>query len=147
MRGKAERPLLFLAFKRAHHALSTHASAVVGAAVGTPGAQVAALVQLDREDGIMIRELGARLGLESAGTTGLVARLERQGLARRTPEKRDRRAVRIHITPKGRRTVERAAPILGELSRQMTEGFTAAQVAVVRRFLDHVLTTFELEVT
>jgi DNA-binding MarR family transcriptional regulator len=143
MRGKAERPLLFLAFKRAHHALSTHASAVVGAAVGTPGAQVAALVQLDREDGIMIRELGARLGLESAGTTGLVARLERQGLARRTPEKRDRRAVRIHIT----RTVERAVPILGELSRQMTEGFTAAQVAVVRRFLDHVLTTFELEVT
>lgn len=143
MRGNLEQALFFLLFKRAHHALSTHAAGVVHTAVGTPGAQVAALVQLDREDGILIRELGARLGLESAGTTGLVARLERQGLARRTPEKRDRRAVRIHITRKGRRTVARVTPILGELSRQMTEGFTAAQVSVVRRFLDHVLATFE----
>lgn len=144
MRGNGALPIFFL-FKRAHHALTTHASSIVRTRVGTPGAQVAALVQLEREEGILIRELGARLGLESAGTTGLVARIERQGLARRAPEETDRRAVRIHITPKGRRTVKRVGPILSELSQRMTLGFTPAEVAVIRRFLDHVLTTFESE--
>ncbi len=41
------------------------------------------MVHLARRDRVTVRELGDELGLNSASITGLVTRLERDGLARR----------------------------------------------------------------
>ncbi|MUN37951.1 MarR family transcriptional regulator [Actinomadura sp. NEAU-AAG5] len=46
-------------------------------------------------------ELGAMLGLAKSSLTGLVDRTARNGLVRREPDPRDRRAARVALTPKG----------------------------------------------
>lgn len=43
--------------------------------------------------------LGAELGLNSAGTTSLIDRLERLGHLTRTRDTRDRRRVLLSVTP------------------------------------------------
>ena len=51
-------------------------------------------------------ELGATLGLAKSSLTGLVDRTERNGLVRRAPDQQDMRAVRVELTPQGRRLAE-----------------------------------------
>jgi DNA-binding MarR family transcriptional regulator len=51
-------------------------------------------------------ELGATLGLAKSSLTGLVDRTERNGLVRREPDPQDMRAVRVALTPQGRRLAE-----------------------------------------
>lgn len=47
-------------------------------------------------------ELAGLLGIDKAGMTGLVDRIERQDLAERAAVPGDRRAVRVRLTPAGR---------------------------------------------
>jgi DNA-binding MarR family transcriptional regulator len=101
---------LFFLFKRAHHQLSVYAARSVSEATGVPAGQVAALVHLQQRNGVLIRELGDQLGLNSAGITGLVARLERAGFSRRVRDPGDKRRVSVHITRRGRAIVPRVAP-------------------------------------
>jgi DNA-binding MarR family transcriptional regulator len=144
MRGKMDAPerTLFFRFKRAHHQLYVYASRRVVEATGALPAQVAAVVHLARRDRVTVRELGDELGLNSAGITGLVTRLERDGLARRAPSPTDRRALSVRLTAEGRKLAARVAPLLVAMSDQMTDGFTRQEVVLVERFLDHVTTTF-----
>ncbi|HJP77777.1 MAG TPA: MarR family transcriptional regulator [Pseudonocardiaceae bacterium] len=51
-------------------------------------------------------ELGSVLGLAKSSLTGLVDRTERNGLVRRESDATDARAVRIVLTPRGRRLAE-----------------------------------------
>jgi DNA-binding MarR family transcriptional regulator len=144
MRGTSSDPgrTLFFRFKRAHHQLYVYASRRVAEATGALPAQVAAVVHLARRDRVTVRELGDELGLNSPGITGLVTRLERDGLARRAPSGDDRRALSVRLTPQGRQLATRVGPLLGAMSDQLTEGFTRQEVAVIERFLDHVSTSF-----
>jgi DNA-binding MarR family transcriptional regulator len=144
MRARRDTPTdLFFLFKRAHHQLSVYAARSVSEATGVPAGQVAALVHLQQRNGVLIRELGDQLGLNSAGITGLVARLERAGFIRRAPDPRDKRGISVHITKRGRATVARVAPILTHISQQMTEGMTATQVATLDSFFRAIFVTFQ----
>jgi DNA-binding MarR family transcriptional regulator len=51
-------------------------------------------------------ELGATLRLAKSSLTGLVDRTERNGLVRREADPQDMRAVRVALTPDGRRLAE-----------------------------------------
>lgn len=51
-------------------------------------------------------ELGATLGLAKSSLTGLVDRIERNGLVRREPDPNDHRAVRVALTPQGNKLAE-----------------------------------------
>lgn len=53
------------------------------------------------ESGVTHSELGARLMLSKAPITGVVDRLERDGLVQRTVDGHDRRVSRVAITPAG----------------------------------------------
>ena len=59
------------------------------------------LLSLWNEDGLKANELGKRAGLEPSTMTGLIDRMERDGLAIRKPDPNDRRAHRIYLTQKG----------------------------------------------
>ncbi|WP_033821354.1 MarR family winged helix-turn-helix transcriptional regulator [Kitasatospora sp. MBT63] len=79
--------------------------------------------------------LGGRLGLNSAGTTALVDRLERLGLIRRGRDTADRRRVLLAVDE---RAVELGrsffGPVIGELVTAMA-GFDPAELDTARRFL------------
>jgi DNA-binding MarR family transcriptional regulator len=52
--------------------------------------------------------LAASMMVSTGGTTARIDRLERAGLASRSPSPTDRRAVQVRLTPKGREVVDRA---------------------------------------
>ena len=58
----------------------------------------------------------ASMMLSSGGTTARLDRLEKAGLVRRSPDPDDRRGVVVHLTPQGRRVVDRA--VTAGLARQ-----------------------------
>lgn len=66
------------------------------------------MVQLHREpSGLTSREISRRLLVSAGNLTGIVGRLQADGLARREVVARDRRSFRIKLTPRGRRLMAR----------------------------------------
>ncbi|GGT30608.1 MarR family transcriptional regulator [Streptomyces atratus] len=79
--------------------------------------------------------LGAQLGLNSAGTTSVIDRLERLGHLERTRDPRDRRRVLLSVTP---RAVELGRSFFGPLiddTVAVLREFDESETAAVRRFL------------
>ncbi|MFF3175154.1 MarR family winged helix-turn-helix transcriptional regulator [Streptomyces sp. NPDC057900] len=80
--------------------------------------------------------LGAELGLNSAGTTSLIDRLERLGHLTRSRDARDRRRVLLSVTPQAVELGWAAfGPAIGS-AVELLRGFDDTEVAAVRRFLD-----------
>ncbi|MFI5682461.1 MarR family winged helix-turn-helix transcriptional regulator [Streptomyces sp. NPDC051636] len=82
--------------------------------------------------------LGAALGLNSAGTTALVNRLERAGHVRRVRGERDRRKVVIEVDE---RAIELGRSFFGPLidrSVQLLAGYDERRLAAIRDFLGGV---------
>ncbi|MEU6776469.1 MarR family transcriptional regulator [Streptomyces sp. NPDC046759] len=82
--------------------------------------------------------LGAALGLNSAGTTALVDRLERTGQVRRVRGSTDRRKVVVEVTDDA---VDLGRTFFGPLierSVELLRGYDAHQRAAIRDFLDGV---------
>ncbi len=65
-------------------------------------AYLGALFALWKEDGLKVVELGRRSGLEASTMTGLIDRMEHDGLVERRDDATDRRVQRINLTEKGR---------------------------------------------
>lgn len=88
--------------------------------------------------------LGTQLGLNSAGTTAVIDRLERLGHLTRTRDPRDRRRVLLAVDP---RAVELGRSFFGPLIENtvaVLRGFDESETAAVRRFLSaahHAVTT------
>ncbi|ADO75071.1 MarR family winged helix-turn-helix transcriptional regulator [Stigmatella aurantiaca] len=64
--------------------------------------QYLVMLVLWEEEGLMVKELGARLHLDSGTLTPLLKRLEAAGLVVRTRDAQDERQVRIGLTAQGR---------------------------------------------
>jgi MarR family transcriptional regulator, temperature-dependent positive regulator of motility len=78
--------------------------------------EYAILTTVDAEPGLDQRRLAARLAIDKMSASQLVARLERKGFVRRRVDRTDRRARRLHLTPKGRALRRRLQP--GALAAQ-----------------------------
>lgn len=82
----------------------------------TPPQQLALRVLVKRMQtqpeaaGISLTELSRRMGLAHSTVSGIVDRLERQGLVARIPRSDDRRSVSIELTPAVRDWVEHELP-------------------------------------
>ncbi|MEU7556024.1 MarR family transcriptional regulator [Streptomyces sp. NPDC044571] len=79
--------------------------------------------------------LGARLGLNSAGTTAVIDRLERLGHIARLPDEQDRRRVLLGVEPQAVRLGWEFFGPLIEGVLDVLHGFTPTERETVRRFL------------
>ncbi len=70
-------------------------------------------------EGLLMGEIGEKLVVTKSNVTGLVDRLERDGLVVRA-EHRDRRATVVRLTEAGAELLERAAPRHAELLAELT---------------------------
>ncbi len=61
---------------------------------------------------LTMSQLAQRLYYSKAGMTKMVDRLERDGLLQRKPSSDDRRAIRIILTPEGRKAFARSTDVL-----------------------------------
>jgi DNA-binding MarR family transcriptional regulator len=78
----------------------------------------------DREP--MMAELATHLGLERSSVSGLVDRAVRRGLVRRDASEKDGRAVRVALTPDGRRLAGALTEEVADLIAPMTRGLSLA---------------------
>jgi len=95
------------------------------APLGITGAQFNVLILLyaQTEDGTMSQsDLGRLLTVHRSNVTGLVDRLESQGLVRRLDDERDRRVYRIALTEEGRDKARRAEHIYLERIHSLMGG-------------------------
>jgi DNA-binding MarR family transcriptional regulator len=65
--------------------------------------EVLTLLSFSRAGELPLSKIGARLQVHPASVTGVVDKLEQQGLVERAANPRDRRGVLARITPEGRR--------------------------------------------
>ncbi|MCK7622821.1 MarR family transcriptional regulator [Streptomyces sp. RS10V-4] len=64
-------------------------------------------------------QLGERLVMDSATLTGVLDRLERAGLATRSPDDRDRRLVRLRLTAAGAGLRDAVQPVVAALNEEI----------------------------
>lgn len=105
-------------------------------------AQAGLLFILGRQDGILIGEAGAALDLGPAGISGLVDRTAAAKLIERRADREDGRAWRIWLTPRGRTALARAKAGAAEVNAALAEGFTAAEIDIVARWLTSIQDKF-----
>jgi DNA-binding MarR family transcriptional regulator len=74
------------------------------------------LLPLFEEDGLRMGEVARRARLSKQAMTTIVRLVERDGLVERRADEHDRRAMRVHLTAKGRRFKPVAARVLTELN-------------------------------
>jgi DNA-binding MarR family transcriptional regulator len=101
------------------------------AAAGITTAQAGALYAVAAARTPTQRELGATLGLGEAAITGLVGRLERKGLVRRTADPEDRRTRRLVLTEQGTGALAAIEPARRALNARIADvlGHDADRVA------------------
>ena len=105
-------------------------------------AQAGLLFTLGKQDGVLVGEAGAALDLGPAGISGLVDRTEAAKLIERRADREDGRAWRIFLTPKGRTALAQAKAGAAEVNAALTEGFTAAEIDIVARWLTSIQDKF-----
>ena len=71
---------------------------------------------------VILREIGASLGLPKSTLTGVMNRLEGHGYLQRVISPRDRRSYGVELTPKGRTAYETHARFEAEAWKRMLSG-------------------------
>lgn len=108
--------------------------------IGLTPALFALLNVIGAREGANQQELGSTLGIDRSTMVSLIDQLEGAGLAKRRPSTTDRRAREIAITPKGRRTLQRARELISQVEDEILAGLTADQrtelLALLRLALD-----------
>ena len=107
--------------------------------------QYLVMLALWERDKLMVKDLGARLGLDSGTMTPLLKRLENAGLVRRQRDAQDERRVVISLSAKGSALAAQAADVPTVIAG--ATGLSAAEIealverlAAVRRNLHDAVT-------
>jgi DNA-binding MarR family transcriptional regulator len=82
---------------------------------------------LGAREGAIQQEIGSAMGIDPSTMVSLIDQLETAGLAKRRPRPSDRRAREVAITPKGRRTLERARALAMRVEDDVLQGLTDAE--------------------
>jgi DNA-binding MarR family transcriptional regulator len=126
---------LFFRLWRATHIRTAEALDSIGL---TP-ALFALLNVLGARDGAIQQQLSSDMAIDPSAMVKLINQLESAGLAERRRRPGDRRAWEVAITPKGRRTLERARHLVAEVEDVVLGGLDTGDrrqlVILLRRAL------------
>ncbi len=95
------------------------------------------------QPGASLGEIARRQRTDAPTASRLAESLARRGLLRVAPDDRDRRAVRVLLTPSGSRVAERIAPIASALRAAVVRGMSRREQALLRAALRRVMTNLE----
>lgn len=99
------------------------------------GPQLTVVKLLEQIGDVSLSELSERIRAQNSTVTGIIDRMEREGLVARERSKEDRRVVFIRLTPKGRRLAEEIPIEPMEIFRGALESLTPREA----RDLVHIL--------
>lgn len=102
--------------------------------------QFRALATLADNGSQRVADLAALLGVNSSTATRMSARLRRKGLIVREPDRTDRRATRLEITPAGKAVVravmERRQAVIGHITRRISDDRRQRLIESMRVFTE-----------
>lgn len=105
--------------------------------------EVLALLRRAEPELLTPLQVAQHLMTSQSGMTGKLDRLERQGLVQRTPDREDRRAIRLGITDSGRALVDQAFTTSLSVYQSMLEGFTPTEAKDLEVLLEKILTQLD----
>ncbi len=106
---------------------------------GMRPAYLGALLSLWKEDSLKVTELGRRAGLEPSTMTGLIDRMERDGLVQRVFDPSNRRELKIHLTDAGRAIKDTVASTVDRILEKILTGLSADEIEQMKGTLRKVL--------
>jgi len=106
---------------------------------GLTGPQAIVMFQLANGDASNAAEFCRSLQYDPGAMTRLLDRLEKKGFVRRVRSARDRRNVRIELTPAGRAVLPRIGTAAVGVFNRFLRGFTKAEARLLLSFLKRLL--------
>ena len=107
------------------------------------GAQGRILYVLWQEDRLPIRELATRTGLAKTTLTGMLDRLEKEGLILRCKSASDRRQIHIVLTQQARMHYDTYEAVSEEMNRIFYRGFSDSEITELEMQLKRILRNLE----
>jgi MarR family transcriptional regulator, organic hydroperoxide resistance regulator len=105
-------------------------------AQGLTLSQFDVLATLRFSEGVTQQELAERLLVTKGNICGLLDRLAQAGWVERRQDESDRRANRLHLTPRGLRMVQSVLPVHDEVILEVFERLGEGDIARMREVLD-----------
>ena len=102
-------------------------------------AYLCVMMSLWEEDGLKVIELGKKAGLEPSTMTGLLDRMERDGLVSRTMDPRDRRVLRIYLSETGQNLRDPVLKVIDDVLADVFAGISKEDISHTKNLLRHVL--------
>jgi len=90
-------------------------------------------------NGIPLSELGRDLDVTKGNITGLIDRMERDGLAKRKDDPKDRRVIRAIITAKGKKVLRDIQPVKDQWTNRLFDGFSAKDKKDLTNLLNRLM--------
>jgi DNA-binding MarR family transcriptional regulator len=127
---------LFFRLWRSSHTRTAEALQSIGLTTASFGL----LNVLGAREGAIQQQLSADMGIDPSAMVTLIDELEGAGLAQRRRRPGDRRAWEVTITPKGRRTLERARRLAAQVEDEVLDGLSTGErrqlLSLLRRALE-----------
>jgi len=133
--------LIYL-MSRSQHILMTYLKKELTAQGITLTPAQAGILFLLRKTPHTMTALSRVLAIDNSAITGLVDRLEKSGLARRTSNPADRRTYLISITEKGRAEIDRAYVTIKRVNDDIKAGFSKSEIDTFKKVLNGLLEKF-----
>lgn len=133
---------LFYLLNSARQRVYNYADQHTADALGISVTQLGALLLIAHDEGCLLKDLAQSLHLNNSALTGLAARMVHKDLIERRPCDKDGRATRLYLTDHGRSKIDAARPLIRQFNDTMSDGFSEAEMAVVYRFLNHLVDDF-----
>lgn len=102
------------------------------------GPQLTVVKLLEQIGDLSLSELSERIRAQNSTVTGIIDRMEREGLVTRERSKEDRRVVYIRLTTKGKKLAEEIPVEPMEIFRGALESLSAAEVRDLMKILGKV---------
>jgi DNA-binding MarR family transcriptional regulator len=133
---------IFFLLNLAQKKLFKHVDDVCEAELDTSVVQLGALMYLVKSPGCLQKDVAKALQLNKSAVTGLITRMEKNGLVSRTVPDHDARAIVLNVTSKGSEKVTALKPMIDTLNAEFTNEFTEEELTTVLRFLNFILQKF-----
>jgi MarR family transcriptional regulator, 2-MHQ and catechol-resistance regulon repressor len=113
----------------------------IAGVLGATQQQWAVLTILDEAgvNGLPLSELGKYLDVTKGNITGLVDRMERDGLAKRKADPKDRRVIRATITAKGKKVLKDIQPARNQWWNKLFSGFSGKDKKDLQTLMQRLL--------
>jgi len=105
--------------------------------------QFEVLVNLWKDDGLVLSDLGRRLSRDGTTITGIIDRMEKKELLARRRNTRDRRVIQVYLTEKAWQIKDNLMQMQKEAGMNITGGFSDQDIKTLEDLLHKVLKNVE----